>query len=91
MGKYSDSVSAPGRLGVPLTRQELTFKNRAIVDTFLASHPEFNLRNAGEVLAQQKIVIEVGECLQLFPQVHGTDGFFAAVLERNKTIDAPLI
>jgi len=79
----------PGGRLVYATCSLLPEENRAIVDAFLASHPEFILRNAGEVLTQQKIAIEVGECLQLFPQVHGTDGFFAAVLERNKTLDAP--
>jgi 16S rRNA (cytosine967-C5)-methyltransferase len=73
----------PGGRLVYATCSLLPEENRAIVDAFLASHPEFTLRNAEEVLAQQKIAIEVGECLQLFPQVHGTDGFFAAVLERN--------
>ena len=73
----------PGGRLVYATCSLLPEENRAIVDAFLASHPEFILRNAEEVLAQQKIAIEVGECLQLFPQVHGTDGFFAAVLERN--------
>jgi 16S rRNA (cytosine967-C5)-methyltransferase len=73
----------PGGRLVYATCSLLPEENRAIVDAFLVSHPEFTLRNAEEALAQQKIVIEVGECLQLFPQVHGTDGFFAAVLERN--------
>ena len=71
-----------GRL-VYATCSLLQEENRAIVDAFLAAHPEFVLRNAGEILAQQKIAVEVGECLQLLPQVHGTDGFFAAVLERT--------
>ena len=72
----------PGGRLVYATCSLLQEENRGIVDAFLASHPEFVLRHAGEVLAQQKIQIEVGECLQLLPQVHGTDGFFAAVLER---------
>jgi 16S rRNA C967 or C1407 C5-methylase (RsmB/RsmF family) len=37
-----------------------------------------------EVLAAQGIRIEMaGADLQLLPQVHGTDGFYAAVLERQ--------
>ena len=71
-----------GRL-VYATCSLLQEENLAIVDAFLASHPEFVLRHAGEILAQQKLPLESGECLQLQPQVHGTDGFFAAVLERT--------
>jgi len=34
-------------------------------------------------LAQQKISLEMGDYLQLLPQQHNTDGFFAAVMERK--------
>ena len=46
---------------------------------------KFKLLPAGEVLAQQKIALEMGDYLQLLPQKHGTDGFFAAVMERHIT------
>jgi 16S rRNA (cytosine967-C5)-methyltransferase len=77
----SKLLKSGGRL-VYATCSLLYEENRAIVDAFLASHPEFVLCHAGEILSQQKIPLEVGEYLQLLPQVHGTDGFFAAVLER---------
>ena len=77
----SKLLKVGGRL-VYATCSLLHEENRAIIDAFLAAHPEFELRHAGDILAQQKIAVEVGECLQLLPQVHGTDGFFAAVLER---------
>ncbi len=73
----------PGGRLVYATCSLLQEENRAIVDAFLAAHPQFALRHAGEIFAQQKIPFEVGECMQLLPQVHGTDGFFAAVLERG--------
>ncbi len=76
----------PGGRLVYATCSFLPEENRAIVDAFLAAHPEFILRPAGEILAQQKIPLEAGECLQLLPQLHGTDAFFAAVLERIKTV-----
>jgi len=72
----------PGGRLVYATCSLLQEENRDIVDGFLATHPEFVLRHAGEILAQQKINVDVGEYLQLLPQVHRTDGFFAAVLER---------
>jgi 16S rRNA (cytosine967-C5)-methyltransferase len=58
-------------------------ENQAIVQTFLAGHPEFTLLPAGEVLQQQHVALEMGDYLQLSPQLHNTDGFFAAVLERK--------
>lgn len=82
----SKLLKSGGRL-VYATCSLLHEENRAIVDAFLATHPEFVLLHAGEILAQQKIPLEIGECLQLLPQVHGTDGFFAAVLERTKPLD----
>jgi 16S rRNA (cytosine967-C5)-methyltransferase len=72
----------PGGRLVYATCSFLPEENRAIVDAFLTAHPGFVLRPAGEILAQQKIPLQAGECLQLLPQVNGTDGFFAAVLER---------
>ena len=39
--------------------------------------------SAQEVLAQQGIALDCGETLRLAPHTHGTDGFFAAVLERH--------
>jgi 16S rRNA (cytosine967-C5)-methyltransferase len=32
---------------------------------------------------QQGIALETGGFLQLLPHVHGTDGFFAAALQRS--------
>ena len=76
-------VKAGGRL-VYATCSILPEENEAIVDAFLASHGDFQRLSAAEVLAKQGIDIDVGENLRLLPHTHGTDGFFAAVLERRK-------
>ncbi|MBI5785589.1 MAG: RsmB/NOP family class I SAM-dependent RNA methyltransferase, partial [Rhodocyclales bacterium] len=76
-------VKAGGRL-VYATCSILNEENEAIVDAFLAAHPDFARLSAAEVLAKQDIAIEVGADLRLAPHTHGTDGFFAAVLERKK-------
>jgi 16S rRNA (cytosine967-C5)-methyltransferase len=74
----------PGGRLVYATCSLLPEENAQIVDAFLAAHPGFARRPAVEVLAAQGIRIEmVGADLQLLPQVHGTDGFYAAVLERQ--------
>lgn len=70
-----------GRL-VYATCSILPEENQQIVQAFLAAHLDFVLKPAGEVLQQQKIALEMGDYLELRPHLHGTDGFFAAVLER---------
>ena len=75
----------PGGRLVYATCSFLPQENHTMVDTFLTDHPEFSLRNADEILAQQKVPLHTGPYLQLLPQTHGTDAFFAAVLERNQT------
>ena len=76
-------VKAGGRL-VYATCSILPEENEAIVDAFLAAHPEFVRLSATDVLAKQGIDIEVGDDLRLLPHTHGTDGFFAAVMEKKK-------
>ncbi|MFZ5523705.1 MAG: RsmB/NOP family class I SAM-dependent RNA methyltransferase [Pseudomonadota bacterium] len=70
-----------GRL-VYATCSILPEENQHIVQSFIEKHPDFVLLPAGEVLQQQKIALECGDYLELRPHIHGTDGFFAAVLER---------
>ena len=71
-----------GRL-VYATCSFLHGENQGIVQAFLATHPDFALLPASEVLRQQHIDLAMGDYLQLNPQQHNTDGFFAAVLERK--------
>jgi len=71
-----------GRL-VYATCSILPEENQHIVQAFLEKHPDFVLRPAGEILKQQKIELECGDYLESRPHLHNTDGFFAAVLERN--------
>lgn len=81
LASASRLVKKGGRL-VYATCSILPEENQSIVQAFLATHPDFMLKPAGEVLQQQKIALEMGDYLELRPQLHGTDGFFAAVLER---------
>jgi 16S rRNA (cytosine967-C5)-methyltransferase len=75
-------VKPGGRL-VYATCSPLAAENDAIVDAFLAAHPEFVARSAGDILREQGINIDAGERLRLSVLEHGVDGFFAAVLQRQ--------
>ncbi len=75
-------VKQGGRL-VYATCSILPEENEAIVAGFLAAHADFKQVSAQDILAQQGIALECGETLRLAPHTHGTDGFFAAVLERH--------
>jgi len=77
-------VKPGGRL-VYATCSFLRAENRDVVTDFLASHPSFRLIPAADILRQQQIDIDTGEYLELSPQRHGCDGFFAAAMERSAT------
>lgn len=75
-------VKTGGRL-VYATCSLLPDENEAIVESFLAAHPEFVLKPAGAVLAEQGVTLAMADYLRLDPRTHGTDGFFAAALEKR--------
>jgi 16S rRNA (cytosine967-C5)-methyltransferase len=76
-------VKAGGRL-VYGTCSILDEENEGIVAQFLAANEDFTLVPMKDVLAEQKIALEMQDYLKLLPQIHHTDGFFAAVMERKK-------
>jgi 16S rRNA (cytosine967-C5)-methyltransferase len=76
-------VKAGGRL-VYGTCSFLNEENEDVVSEFLQANPDFSLMPMREVLEEQKIALEMDDYLKLLPQLHHTDGFFAAVLVRKK-------
>jgi 16S rRNA (cytosine967-C5)-methyltransferase len=76
-------VKAGGRL-VYATCSIMEEENESIVRKFLEANTSFHLVPMQQVLDEQKIPLQMDDFLKLVPQVHQTDGFFAAVLERNK-------
>jgi len=76
-------VKPGGRL-VYATCSLLDEENQAVAEQFLATHEEFTLVPMKDILAEQKIALDMGDYLTLLPHVHHTDGFFAAAFERRK-------
>ncbi|HEY1147938.1 MAG TPA: RsmB/NOP family class I SAM-dependent RNA methyltransferase [Pseudoduganella sp.] len=75
-------VKSGGRL-VYATCSLLNEENDAVAAQFIETHPDFQLVPMSQVLAEQKIELEMGDYLKLLPHKHQTDGFFAAVFERK--------
>jgi 16S rRNA (cytosine967-C5)-methyltransferase len=75
-------VKPGGRL-VYATCSILPDENESVADAFAAQHPEFEPLSCAELLATQRIPVDTGERLRLWPHRHGTDGFFAAAFKRR--------
>lgn len=73
----------PGGLLVYATCSLLADENQRRAEAFSERRPDFELQDCGQLLAQARIPLEMGRYLQLWPQVHGTDGFFAAAWRRT--------
>ncbi|GAB3358508.1 MULTISPECIES: RsmB/NOP family class I SAM-dependent RNA methyltransferase [Giesbergeria] len=84
-------VKPGGRL-VYATCSVLPEENERIAQAFAAAHPDFVALDAGQVLAQLKVDAAASLCsggdtgtqyVRLWPHLHQTDGFFAAVWVRK--------
>jgi 16S rRNA (cytosine967-C5)-methyltransferase len=73
----------PGGRLVYATCSLLAEENDAIVDAFLAAHPDFMEISASATLQKRCDWSETESRLRLLPHRHGTDGFFAALLEKH--------
>ena len=71
-----------GRL-VYATCSVLTQENRQVVEEFLADHPSFQQLSCRQALEESHIALDSDDFLDLRPQLHDTDGFFAAVMQRR--------
>jgi 16S rRNA (cytosine967-C5)-methyltransferase len=82
--QFAHLVKPGGRL-IYGTCSVLREENEAVVESFLAAHPDFSLRDVrqdlGGALADK---VTRGGYLRLAPHRHGTDGFFGAVLTRAR-------
>jgi 16S rRNA (cytosine967-C5)-methyltransferase len=91
--KQADIINGAARLVKPggrlvyATCSILPEENEGVVDAFLAAHPDFERQSAADILAKQGVEVDCTTAsgdMRLGPHRHGTDGFYAAVLERKK-------
>ena len=73
----------PGGRLVYATCSLLREENEEIVESFAAERPEFARVSCAKLLQSHQIALDTGENLRLWPHVHGTDGFFGAIFERD--------
>jgi 16S rRNA (cytosine967-C5)-methyltransferase len=74
-------VKPGGRL-IYATCSLLNEENEGQVEAFLTRHPAFRRVQLEEALGEALPVALHGPALRLTPRSHGTDGFFAAILEK---------
>jgi 16S rRNA (cytosine967-C5)-methyltransferase len=86
LGAAARLVKPGGRL-VYATCSLLADENQRVVERFLAGQPGFEAVDAGAILSAQGIDVPGLErnapYFVMLPHLHGTDGFFAAVLRRR--------
>ena len=88
LDQASKCVRPGGRL-VYATCSLLVQENEAQVEAFLLRHPEYTLVDASTLLPASLVegphpAVDARGMVRFRPDFHGTDGFFAAVMQRSK-------
>jgi 16S rRNA (cytosine967-C5)-methyltransferase len=80
--EYAPLVAVGGRL-IYATCTMLASENERVVERFLAERPDFVAFPLKEIFGRERALrVGDGTNLRLYPHLHDTDGFFAAVLRR---------
>lgn len=84
LAQFAPLVKPGGRL-VYGTCSVLRAENESVVEGFLGAHPEFRLLPPADRLGPELgAKVSRGDFLRLTTHVHGTDGFFGAILQRAR-------
>jgi 16S rRNA (cytosine967-C5)-methyltransferase len=78
----------PGGRLVYATCSILQEENDAVTAHFEREHADFAPLSCGELLAGQRVALDTGSKLRLFPHLHGTDAFYAAAFVKNSSSKA---
>lgn len=74
----------PGGRLVYATCSLLREESESVIECFLADRPAFRMLSAQAILDRRHVSLDLDdEALRLWPHRHGTDGFYAAVLEKR--------
>jgi 16S rRNA (cytosine967-C5)-methyltransferase len=80
--RYAQCVKPNGRL-IYATCTFFEEENQQVVETFLERHLNFQLMKPADILLRYGLdSLGNDSYFQLLPHIHGTDGFFAAVMKR---------
>ncbi len=86
--RASARLVKPGGRLIYATCSLLRQENQDVIERFIAEQPQFSLLPAAEILRVQGIAIEGAEhtapYFVMLTHRHGTDGFFGAVLQRQR-------
>ncbi|MGA7160150.1 MAG: 16S rRNA (cytosine(967)-C(5))-methyltransferase RsmB [Bacteroidota bacterium] len=81
---YSRCVKIHGRL-IYSTCTMMKSENEEVVEKFLDAHPQFEIMQPSVILSRYQLEsLSEGKYFRLKPHIHGTDGFFAAVMRRSR-------
>jgi 16S rRNA (cytosine967-C5)-methyltransferase len=80
--RFANLVKPKGRL-IYGTCSVLACENEEVVEGFLSRHPEFEQADASTWLGDAAARCVRNKSLRLYPHLHGTDGFFGAVLVKK--------
>ena len=80
--RYAACVKPNGRL-IYATCTVFEEENQQVVESFLEKHSNFQLMKPADILVRYGLdSLGNDSYFQLLPHIHGTDGFFAAVMKR---------
>ncbi len=84
LNHYAQCVKMNGRL-IYSTCTMMRSENEGVVEQFLGDHPQFEIMEPSAIFRRYQLeLLSQEKYFRLKPHVHGTDGFFAAVMRRKQ-------